>query len=699
MTQNFDPYAILGVAPSASAEDIRRIYSQLTSRINRRNQVYGNAATDQLYWLTQAYNLLVDPVHRRNYDERIRSSDLYFTMRVVPSKSTVIPLPEEQVIYLLADIIPSPAARKIEERETHLNLTLVIDHSKSMEDEKRMEKVKAAVQTIVTELSSDDVISVVAFNDWSSVIIPATPVQDKMGLRARVSMIQPKGGTEIFKGLSEGVKQVRKHLSRTMVNHIILLTDGRTYGVTDQCLALAKEIASQGIAISAMGLGTDWNDVFLDQLASTTGGSTTFIKSGNMVARFLDDQVRNLSNAFAERVQLSIVPDPGVELEMAFKLSPNPQPLSHEGGIIHLGTLQGKRPVSVLLQFQLPRNIQGGYRSIARMVASGDIMPRNAFKHHAVSYLQIEVNQTPTDTEGPPASIIDALSKLTLYQMQEKAQQALKSGDIAEATRCLQFLATRLIDMGQPELGRQAMAEAQHVSQTRAFSNDASGKTMKYSTRALIEPGAIKEAQHVSQTWAFSNDVFDWCGIPAGSVILRGDSADPDDDYALSNQEVYVSAFAIAKYPITNAQFAKFIEAGGYQNQEFWTKAGWELCQSGSRLSRRGRVDSGKPWTEPLFWHVKQWDGADYPVVGVSWYEAYAFCRWLSAASGEGISLPTEHQWQLAAQGAEKYPVTWENSRLPVHLTHPGDTLGPASCVCSRALVKRASRRSSKAST
>ncbi|MDQ7037078.1 MAG: VWA domain-containing protein [Anaerolineae bacterium] len=415
-------------------------------------------------------------------------------MRVTPSKRAIIPLPEDQIIYLLADIIASPAARKLEEREAHLNLTLVIDHSKSMEDENRMSKVKAAAQTIITELSSDDVISIVAFNDWSSVIIEATHVQDKMSMRGRVSMIKPKGGTEIYKGLAEGVKQNRKYLKPSMINHIILLTDGRTFGDEEQCLDLARQAVSDGITISAMGLGSDWNDRFLDELASVTGGTSMYVKSVADVPIFLNRQIRSLSNAFAERMQLSVIPESGVNLEMAFQLSPSPQPLTHENGIIRLTSLQPKRPISVLLQFQLPAQLAEGTTSVARLVSTGVIMTRNALKHVAVGELEVEISKNPKQTEGPPASIIDALSKLTLYQIQEKAQLALENGDITKATQQLQFLGTRLIDMGEVELGRQALAEAQHIASTRAFSSEASGKTIKYSTRALIEPGGMKSA-------------------------------------------------------------------------------------------------------------------------------------------------------------------------------------------------------------
>jgi len=104
--------------------------------------------------------------------------------------------------------------------------------------------------------------------------------------------------------------------------------------------------------------------------------------------------------------------------------------------------------------------------------------------------------------------------------------------------------------------------------------------------------------------------------------------------------------YSIAKYPVTNAQFAKFIEAGGYSTQRWWTAAGWRWREENRR-------------TEPSYWMIREWDGAEQPVVGVSWYEAVAFCLWLSDATGEKIMLPTEDQWQYAAQGNDDRTYPW----------------------------------------
>ena len=497
MSFSFDPYLILGVPQTADLDAIQGAYEGLVAHLNS-NPI--EAAQVQLEMIEEAYHILNNPNQRKKYhdyvdeiDPEVRANSR-FSFRLTPSKRSIKPLDEEQVIYVLAEMFaPHGVEERMEEREVRLNLTLVIDQSKSMDDGGRMRRVIAAAQTIITELTRQDVISIVAFNDRASTVIEAQHVTDIMTLRARVGMIEPKGGTEIFQGLEAGVRENRKHLSPEMVNHIILLTDGQTYGDEEQCFHLAKEAAAEGISISAMGLGTEWNDKFLDQLVAFSGGTSTYIKTVNMVNDFMEQQLRNLSNAFAERMTLSIVTSPDVKIEMAFKISPHPQPLTFENGAIPLSSLQAKRPIAVLLQMQLPASIEGDFINIGHFVANGDIMINKAQTFYIAADMALTVTDNTVE-DSPPASIVDALSKLTLYRLQEKAQLALEDGDVEEATRHLQYLATRLIDMGEHDLGRQAMAEAQHVLQTRAFSNEGIKKTIKYQTRALVEPGAVQKA-------------------------------------------------------------------------------------------------------------------------------------------------------------------------------------------------------------
>jgi formylglycine-generating enzyme required for sulfatase activity len=132
---------------------------------------------------------------------------------------------------------------------------------------------------------------------------------------------------------------------------------------------------------------------------------------------------------------------------------------------------------------------------------------------------------------------------------------------------------------------------------------------------------------------------FDWIEIPGGSGTLKTDESGV-------TLQIPTERYWIAKYPLTNAQFAKFIEAGGYKTEKWWTEAGWQQRKS-------------KGWTEPRYWDDNKWNGSNQPVVGVSWYEAVAFCLWLSDTTGDKIMLPTEAQWQYAAQGTDGRDYPW----------------------------------------
>jgi Ca-activated chloride channel homolog len=470
MSLDFDPYEILGVATSATAEEIKNAYRRFARRLHPDTNPNHPGAALQFRDITAAHDLLNDAIKRRMYDEKARrlreQGDLNFSMRVTPSRRRISQLAEPQVVYLLAEINPDHRAALSPEdkREARLNLTLVLDRSNSMNGP-RLEKVKVAAHQIVDGLTANDILSVVTFSDRAEVIIPATPVRDKLALKARISMFGASGGTEIFHGLSAGVQQNRQFLGPKLVNHIILLTDGRTFGDQDQCLELAQQAAKEGIGISAMGLGDEWNDEFLDALAGKTGGTSEYISTAGAVVRFLNDRVRGLANAFAERMQMTVAPESDIKLELAFRLNPSPQPL-------------------VLLQLQIPTDLAIGYRPLARLVAQGDVLQNKQQRRQAVSDVTLEIVERP-DLEKPSTEILDALSKLTLYRLQEKAQEALATGNIAEATRRLENLATRLLAMGQNELATQALTEARRVAHTSGFS-DKGRMTIKYQTRQLM---------------------------------------------------------------------------------------------------------------------------------------------------------------------------------------------------------------------
>ncbi len=150
------------------------------------------------------------------------------------------------------------------------------------------------------------------------------------------------------------------------------------------------------------------------------------------------------------------------------------------------------------------------------------------------------------------------------------------------------------------------------------------------------------QSQEMQQDDRLLPDPFAWIEIPAGSITIEDASHYPKPGTA--GGTYHVDAFAIAKYPITNAQWECFIQAeDGYRNPRWWDYA-----------------DLAREWRGNHVMHAATaFPGDDLPRTNVCWYDALAFCRWLSHKGGQIITLPTESQWERAARGDEDRMYPW----------------------------------------
>ncbi len=123
---------------------------------------------------------------------------------------------------------------------------------------------------------------------------------------------------------------------------------------------------------------------------------------------------------------------------------------------------------------------------------------------------------------------------------------------------------------------------------------------------------------------------------------------------------VTLSAYAVAKYPATNAMYERFIKDGGYANPDFWAEA----IAAGDWREGQVRDYWEKEWYDlPRYWNDTRWNNPSQPVVGVNWYEAAAYCCWLMATLNDGYEyrLPTEAEWERAARGPQGWAYPWGN--------------------------------------
>ena len=476
-----DLYATLGVDHQATTVEIEAAFAAWAARID------GGEAIAAGVWerVRYAHEVLSNPQRRSLYDSLVaETTTTGLDLSVVVSATRLPLLDTPQVVYALATL----AARGAPDKRRPLNLSLVVDRSTSMRGE-RLEKVIAAAELLLERLGPDDALSLVSFSDRAEVVLPAMVLGATGGRdtaaawrdpRQSLRAIAASGGTEIYQGLRAGLDELTQ-LGGDRAGHLILLTDGHTYGDADHCLRLAREAAARGIGITAFGLGADWNDAFLDALVTPSGGQSHHAATPDDVLPHLEERLSGLGDIYARNVALRAAWPGQLALRAAFKLAPFPQPLAPDANPIPLGDLEGRAPLSFLLEFVVaPLSVAARFRlpievSYRRPDGGAAALSRAA---------QLVALEQPNG-ETPPAALIEAARRLNLYRMQEKAWEEAQSGRLDEAAARMRRLTTRYMETGDLRLAQQAEMEAQRLGRLGTMSPEGR-KVLKYGTRSLL---------------------------------------------------------------------------------------------------------------------------------------------------------------------------------------------------------------------
>jgi len=480
-----DYYTLLGIFRDATQEEIKRAYFEAAQRLHPdKNEAPGE--TEIFLDVQQAYDTLSHPDKRAEYDLTLMPEDETVSpivQRTFYSRQSLVRLNETQLIYALLEW--KPRQNKGEVISPPLNICLVLDNSTSMKGQ-NTEMVKAAAIHLIRSLRQQDILSVVTFSDRAQVLIPASLQLDRRRMETKIRMILPSGGTEIFQGLQAGIAEVRKNFSVERVNHVILLTDGDTYGDEEESMLAAEESANYGIGISGLGIGKDWNDDFLDELASKAGSSSSYIAHPQEIQAFLEEKFKQLAKVFAENLELKVETSPHVELSYIFRLQPNAAHLPLENPL-QLGIILRDQPLSLLFEFTVsPSAVIDDVANLLRGSLKFEI-PSQALPSQP---MRIRVFREVTEIaslEPPSPTLVHALANLNLFRMQERAQEEVSEGKYNEASRRLQHLATHLLSHGERSMAKTVLLEAENLQKQQSFSEEGR-KNIKYGTRALLLP-------------------------------------------------------------------------------------------------------------------------------------------------------------------------------------------------------------------
>jgi len=193
-------------------------------------------------------------------------------------------------------------------RRTPANVAIVLDKSGSMQGDKIAEAKRAAIMAI-ERLKADDIVSVVAYDSTVNVLVPATKASDRERIASAIRRLRAGGSTALFAGVSKGAREVRKFLEEDRVNRVILLSDGlANVGPSSpgDLAELGTSLIKEGISVTTIGLGLDYNEDLMTQLADTSDGNNMFAENARDLARTFDREFGDVLSVVAQDVTVTI---------------------------------------------------------------------------------------------------------------------------------------------------------------------------------------------------------------------------------------------------------------------------------------------------------------------------------------------------------------------------------------------------------
>ena len=345
---------------------------------------------------------------------------------------TVIESDKKQTVFLKVGL--TGFAMEAEHKRAGVNVALVIDRSGSMVGEK-MERAKEAAIVAVDRLNADDIVSVIVFDHTVEVLVPSTKLTDKEAVRKAIRTITARGQTALFAGVSKGAEEVRKFKQRDRLNRVILLTDGQANvgpSSPSDLGYLGESLRKEGISVSTMGLGSDYNEDLLAKLASKSEGSHSFIEKASDIARLFNLEFDDVLSICAQEAVIKIECSPGVR---PVRVLNRDNDMDGRTVTVPLSQLFAGQEKFMVLEVEIAPGKDGESRQIAKVTGTyANMSTKAADQLTSTVSIAFSSSKEKADKSDNREAMIAAVEQIAL-EKNKLATQMRDEGKIVEASK------------------------------------------------------------------------------------------------------------------------------------------------------------------------------------------------------------------------------------------------------------------------
>ncbi len=380
-----------------------------------------------------------------------------------------IAVPGESVAsYALVKLIPSGGAPP---GPLSVNLALVLDVSGSMYEEdgtgnSRLRRIQDAAHAAIGKLRPEDTLAIIAFAHNAQIVLPPTSLSEMDRIEEVIQKIDmfdvDPGGTSMDEGIQLGLEQIEKIHGPGKLSQLVVLTDGETSG-EQQCRELAQQAAKKNIRLHVIGVGTEWNQNLIKDLARLAEGDWGYIDVNDASAaeRVFVREFESLAAAGFLNVQMHLRAMKDIKIKRVRMVVPeikelSTQEIEERHLVAQLGTLERDKSTRYILDLSLPRRPDGKFR-IADIEVTYDL--GNGRRESTGAY-PLEVTYTSTGQGYVNAEVARHIDEVQIFEMNKNLQQAIAANDQAETQRMAEMIEKKGEVMG-PRAAKKTMLARQ----------------------------------------------------------------------------------------------------------------------------------------------------------------------------------------------------------------------------------------------